>query len=151
MLIPSTPSKLDNQQPEQADEDIDPCVLPLEADIRRMIHAYFTGVGLVFPYIHEQTFRRSYEEVSTDGFKRFRRAWLALLNMMFALVKGLEKNSSNQVDELLGQSDIFYRRALGLCTKEMLRGSNIETGWHALRCDRILSRLTLGQFNISYS
>ena len=151
MLIPSTPSRLDNQQPEKVDEDIDPCVLPLEADIRRMIHAYFTGAGQVFPYIHEQTFRRSYEEVSTENFKRVRRTWLALLNMMFALVKGLEKNSSNQVDELLGQSDIFCRRALALGTKEMLWGSNIETGWHSLHRDRILSRLTLGQFNISYS
>ncbi|KUM58158.1 hypothetical protein ACN42_g9007 [Penicillium freii] len=62
--------------------------------------------------------------MSENKFK-IRRTWLGLLNMMLAMVK-ITAPSEEPAEQRIAAADVFYKRALGLCGKEMLRGTTVE-------------------------
>ena len=100
--------------------------LPPEDETRILIDGYFAESGVLFPYLHEQTFLETYEEMKRNNFSRIRRTWLGLLNMVLALATTTSFNKEKRAEERFQQSDIFYQRALGLCDKQILRGTSLE-------------------------
>lgn len=102
--------------------------LPPEAETRALLDGYFGESGVLFPYLHEETFLKTYEDVKRDNFSKIRRTWLGLLNMVLALATTTNFNKEKKAEERFRQSDIFYQRALGLCDKEIMRGTSLEIG-----------------------
>jgi hypothetical protein len=88
--------------------------LPSEEVMQKLLDIYFDTVGVVFPFIHEETMREAYAEFKANGFTKVRRTWLGTLNMMFAIASTFhqyEEPSKTRADS----SDTFYERAKGLC------------------------------------
>ena len=105
--------------------------LPPEGETRILIDGYFAESGVLFPYLHEQTFLETYEEMKRNNFSKIRRTWLGLLNMVLALATTTSFNKEKRAEERFQQSDIFYQRAIGLCDKQILRGTSLEIGQSA--------------------
>lgn len=99
--------------------------LPADSEVRRLMDAYFSNTGLLFPYIHEGTFRQKYDEMQRKGSSSVQKTWLALLNIMLAIA--ISTSSDSSYLERQKESDIFYRRSIALCREQMLRASNLET------------------------
>ncbi|KAJ5954862.1 C6 transcription factor [Penicillium viridicatum] len=105
-------------------EGTDIFALPPPHETSQLVHKYFTDTGILFPYIHPLSFLETYRGMSENKFK-IRRTWLGLLNMMLAMVK-ITAPSEEPAEQRIAAADVFYKRALGLCGKEMLRGTTVE-------------------------
>ncbi|RKK75257.1 hypothetical protein BFJ69_g7847 [Fusarium oxysporum] len=102
-------------------------ILPPETE--RLIQSYFSNTGLLFPYIHKETFLETYEKVKSQGFRiTVQRTWLGLLNMILAMAASTTDYTEDAVEHRAEQSDVYYRRARQLCKTQMFRGSTLETG-----------------------
>lgn len=102
--------------------------LPPSNETSELIQRYFSDTGLLFPYLHEPTFRETYGQLVRDGFTKVRRTWLGLLNMVLAMATITASAGNTRADARIKASDVFYQRALGLCGKEILRGTTLEVG-----------------------
>lgn len=102
--------------------------LPTEERTCELISRYFSDTGLLFPYIHEETFWESYNEMKSSNFTRTRRSWLGLLNIIMALATSTTIDTGSSAEERLRECDIYYQRAMGLCEKQMMRGTSFEIG-----------------------
>jgi hypothetical protein len=91
-----------------------------------LLQQYFSNTGLLFPYIHEKTFLTTYAEAQANGFKEVNRTWLGLLNIILALVTSTEIRTNQSAQERAALSDIYYQRAIGLCDKQVMRGTSLE-------------------------
>ena len=105
---------------------VDIYFVPAEAEIRRLMKSYFDYIGSLYPYVHEATFSRTYEETRRNNFKEVRRTWLALFNMVLALATGVPYNSDVTVQQRTERADVFYQRAMILCKEQMTRGTSLE-------------------------
>ena len=54
--------------------------LPAESQTLELIEMYFSDTGLLFPYLHKETFIETYAQLRR-GQTAVRRTWLGLLNM----------------------------------------------------------------------
>ena len=102
--------------------------LPNETITRNLIARYFGDTGLLFPYIHEQTFLNTYNEIKTNGFTKIRRAWLGLLNMIMAMATSTTIVNGLSAEKRARESDVYYQRAMGLCKEQIMRGTSLEIG-----------------------
>lgn len=102
--------------------------LPSEATTRDLISRYFSDTGLLFPYIHEQAFLDTYNEINANDFTKIRRTWLGLLNMIMAMATSTTVKSRLSAEKRAKDSDIYYQRATGLCEKQIMRGTSLEIG-----------------------
>lgn len=103
-------------------------VLPPDHETRKLIQSYFSNTGLLFPFIHQESFLETYEHMRQQNFRiNVRRTWLGLLNMILAMAicTGWAEDGTEYQNE---QSDVYYRRATELCKTQMLRGTTLETG-----------------------
>lgn len=100
--------------------------IPPETVARSLIHSYFTYIGILYPYIHEVTFIETYEEMKRNSFKKVRRVWLGLFNMVLALASSVPYRTDVTVEQRTEQANEFYQRALGLCREQMMRGTSLE-------------------------
>lgn len=106
-----------------------PLALPSEADTRKLVSLYFSNTGLLFPYLHEATFVAEYDRLVANGFKKARRTWLGLLYMVLAMSSStLIVGSKEERQQRNVESESLYRRAMMLCDRQALRGTNVETG-----------------------
>ncbi|KAJ5753289.1 C6 transcription factor [Penicillium odoratum] len=105
-------------------EETDIFALPSHEETSQLVHKYFTDTGILFPYIYPHSFLETYRGMSENKLK-IRRTWLGLLNMMLAMVK-ITAPSEEPAAQRIATADVFYKRALGLCGKEMLRGTTLE-------------------------
>ncbi|RTE73557.1 hypothetical protein BHE90_012026 [Fusarium euwallaceae] len=104
-------------------------ILPPDQEMQRLIRAYFSNTGLLFPYIHEEAFLDTYERFRASGFRtNVRRTWLGLLNMIFAMATCTSCWEESGSDYRFEQSDVYYRRARELCQIQMFRGTTLEIG-----------------------
>jgi len=103
-------------------------ILPPELKTRDLITRYFSNTGLLFPYLHEQAFLETYDQMKNDNFKRVRRTWLGLLNMVLALATSTTVQSDLTAKIRAADSDVYYERALQLCEKQLMRGTSLEVG-----------------------
>ncbi|RYP14197.1 hypothetical protein DL765_006558 [Monosporascus sp. GIB2] len=112
--------------------------LPPDHLTERLLREYFTNTGLLFPYIHEQSFIETYKQLKQNGFRsNVRRTWLALLNMMLAMATCA---TASRADPgcAFADSDVFYKRASELCKTQMLRGTTLETVQYLLLTSQYL-------------
>jgi len=100
-----------------ASSSLDPSItfLPTVSEMDSLLDLYFNTVGVVFPFIHEETTRKIYAECLSTGFTRVRKTWLGTLNTMFAMATMLDRDTFPSAKNRLEASEVFYRRAIGLC------------------------------------
>lgn len=95
--------------------DPQPTVLPSVEEMDSLLDIYFDTAGAVFPFIHEQTMRKTYTECRLNGFTRARRTWLGTLNMIFAMASSFDRDHVRSAKKRFDRANIFYKRALELC------------------------------------
>ncbi|KAK7531940.1 C6 transcription factor [Phyllosticta citribraziliensis] len=100
--------------------------IPTEADESRLVDDFFSNTALIFPFLHERTFRQRYHEMKTDQAKPVQKSWLALFNMVLAIAVSVSRTDISAIDRQR-ESDAFYRRALHLSRGQMMRCSSLET------------------------
>lgn len=101
--------------------------LPPDHETSALIDQYFANTGLLFPYLHEETFRETYAQLKKHN-ATTRRTWLGVLNMVLALATHTTVLQLGQVDKRQIQSEQFYRRANGLCAEYVMNGASLEIG-----------------------
>ncbi|KAF4990011.1 hypothetical protein FDECE_14526 [Fusarium decemcellulare] len=114
-------------------------ILPPDSEVQRLIRAYFSNTGLLYPYIYEKDFLDTYERLRAGDFRsNVRRTWLGLLNMILAMATCTScwENSGN--DYRFEQSDMYYRRARELCPAQIFRGTTLETVQYLLLVSQYL-------------
>ena len=99
--------------------------LPPENETLDLLLQYFSDTGLLFPYIHKETFLETYAEMRQKT--QIRRTWLGLLNIVLALATSTRRGGLS-AEKRAEESDVYYRRAFGLCDKQMMRGTSLEVG-----------------------
>ncbi len=100
--------------------------LPPPAEMESLIDFYFNGTGLLFPFIHEATFRSTYQELQVSGFSKVRRTWLGLLNMMMAMGSFYDLGDTTSAKDSFERSHTFYSRAVAVCDGLSKRSPNLE-------------------------
>ncbi|KUL87719.1 hypothetical protein ZTR_05827 [Talaromyces verruculosus] len=98
--------------------------LPPDQETSALIDQYFANTGLLFPYLHEETFRETYAQLKHDN-AATRRTWLGVLNMVLAMATHTSVLQMGQA-ERQRQSEAFYRRANGLCAEHVMNGASVE-------------------------
>lgn len=107
------PSRANSPPPELADEK--PHALPPQAHGQELIKSYFERVHLFFPMIEERKFWSTY----LYGDRRDS-AWLALLNMVFALGSLASSTSDNEAHY------VYFNRSRQHLTLESFGSGNLE-------------------------
>lgn len=102
--------------------------LPPEEETSALVDSYFNDTALLFPYIHEDSFRGMYARLPRGNPKAMRRTWLGLLNMILAMATYVGASPHNSVEARHAGSEAFYRRATGLCEGHISRTANLEIG-----------------------
>lgn len=100
--------------------------LPSSEEADHLLDFYFNTAGVVFPFIHEETMRKTYAECKLNGFTKVRRTWLGTLNMLFAMSCTFNRDRYPSAKERSARSDVFYKRALGLCGELSKRVVSLE-------------------------
>lgn len=106
--------------------------LPPESKVRELLAVYFSNTGLLFPYIHRETFLETYEEMKRNNFTKVRRTWLGLLNIVMALTTSLKVYENMSAEKRASESDVYYQRAKGLCDSRIMRGTSLEIGEYSI-------------------
>ena len=98
------------------------------AETLALVKTYFSNSGLLFPYIHEETFLETYEIMERDNFHGVRRTWLGLFHMVLALARSTTVDTDFDAGERMLLSETYYQRARGICGEQMMRGTSLEVG-----------------------
>ncbi|RAQ51357.1 C6 transcription factor [Aspergillus flavus] len=106
--------------------DSSPTTLPSVEEMDSLLDIYFDTAGAVFPFIHEDTMRKTYTECRLNGFTRARRTWLGTLNMMFAMASSFDRDHVASAKKRFERSNIFYKRAQELCSDLSRRVISLE-------------------------
>jgi hypothetical protein len=127
------------RRPREGDDAVGANLLPPHAETVKLIRAYFGNTGLLFPFIHQETFLATYEDMRSQRFRgRLRRTWLGLLNMILAMAVCTSGWAEDGAEYRPEQSDVYYRRAEELCRTQMLRGTTLETVQYLLLTSQYL-------------
>lgn len=89
--------------------------LPSAQEMEVMLDVYFSTAGVVFPFIDEESFRKTYANGKATGFTIVRRTWLGSLNMIFAMACHFDRGSIKSRRLRKEKSDVFFKRATDLC------------------------------------
>lgn len=109
--------------------------LPPHHETELLLQHFFSTTGVLFPYIHKDSFMQTYESLKAQSFRgKVRRIWLALLNVMLAMAT-CERSQENFRDTTkAAKSHAFYQRSQELCDEQILHGTTLETGKRAMLC-----------------
>jgi hypothetical protein len=122
---------------DRAHEKVNIYTLPTDSVARELLAWYFSNTGVLFPYLHEQSFMATFDQVSKDKFKGVRRTWLALLNMVLAhaavhvrdtsTTPGSADSTGFSAD---AASEMYFKRAFGLYNEKTADGpgTSVEVG-----------------------
>ncbi|PKS07195.1 hypothetical protein jhhlp_005796 [Lomentospora prolificans] len=105
---------------------LNPFELPPPAETLGLIHQYFANTGLLFPFIHRESFIQTYHEVAASNFSKVRRSWLGLLNMILAMSISTAYPSDLPHDRRRAESNVFFHRAMALCENQIRFGASLE-------------------------
>lgn len=100
---------------------ISPTILPPEAEMDALLSTYFNAYGSLFPFLHEPTFRETYNECKASGFVKARRSWLGVLNMTFAMATHIDQSAETSAKHRFRRSYVFFQRAVSLCSQLSMR------------------------------
>ncbi|TQV90727.1 hypothetical protein V2A60_006935 [Cordyceps javanica] len=100
--------------------------LPAVGDMEVMINRYFNTMGLLFPFLHEATFRHTYHAFKASGFNKVRQTWLGELNLIFAIASNINRKQGKTSKQCFQESLVYYRRAMSLCGASSLRSVSLD-------------------------
>ncbi|KAJ5663727.1 transcriptional regulatory protein GAL4 [Penicillium longicatenatum] len=100
--------------------------LPSEQRTWSLIQVYFEKTGQLLPFIHEASFCETYFRMREENFKRVRRTWLGLLNIVLAIATSLHTEGDLPTGKRIQESDIYFQRANGLCDRDSKRNASLE-------------------------
>lgn len=100
--------------------------LPAVADMEVMMDRFFNTMGLLFPFLHEATFRQTYNAFKASGFNKVRQTWLGELNLIFAIASNINRKQGRTSKQCFEESLIYYRRAMSLCGASSLRSVSLD-------------------------
>lgn len=106
----------------------DAFTVPSEEETTRLIQSYFSDTGLLFPYIHEETFRKTYISARACRFRGVKKSWLGLLNMVMAMATSTDMDAGMNAAERAVHADVYLGRAKALCVSQMMTSASVETG-----------------------
>ena len=89
--------------------------LPSAEEMDRMLDVYFDTGGTVFPFIHRESMRKMYMDCKANGWTRVQRTFLGTLNVIFATVVSLDRDTIPSARERQERANIFFKRATDLC------------------------------------
>jgi hypothetical protein len=125
---PPSPRPIRQGKDEGSGNQVNLYALPHDSQIMDLIRRYFNDTGYLFPYLHEETFLRTYMEFRGQAQPKVRRTWLGLLNMLLAIATSTKVDGDLDAAGRSEESNIYYQRALGLCQKQIMRGTSLEVG-----------------------
>ncbi|CAH0052294.1 unnamed protein product [Clonostachys solani] len=99
--------------------------LPADGVVTALIDKYFSDTGLLFPYLHEESFRNTYAQLKSNAVA-ISRTWLGLLNMVLAIATHTSTSPSSDAEARSEQAGQFYRRANSLCNDHVMNGASLE-------------------------
>lgn len=102
--------------------------LPPGEETLALIQHFFASTGVLFPYIHENSFLNTYFQMRATTFHTVKRSWLGLLNIILAMATSTSSTSNLCATERTEASDIFFCRARALCDKQIRHGTSLEVG-----------------------
>lgn len=102
--------------------------LPPADETLALIEHYFSNTGLLFPYIHRESFFDTYRELTLTSCQKVRRSWLGLLNMVLAMSTNTSLATHLTAQQRSAKSEVFFARAMALCEKQIRSGSSLEIG-----------------------
>ncbi|KAK2063698.1 fungal-specific transcription factor domain-containing protein [Colletotrichum caudatum] len=117
----------DSFDPRKLEKTSEACRLPPEEEVTRLVRQYFGDTGILFPYIHEETFWKTFAHYQSIGLHNARYSWLAVLNMIMALASSTTSTANLGLGDRQAASEAHYRRAKSLSLSEMMTGSNLES------------------------
>ncbi|KAJ3521117.1 hypothetical protein NM208_g13442 [Fusarium decemcellulare] len=103
-----------------------PSTMPSAEEMDALLDTYFSVYGTLFPFIHEPTFRETYNECKASAFTKARRTWLGLLNMTFAMASNVDLSAEVSAKERFRKSSIFFARAASLCDGLVVRTVSLD-------------------------
>ncbi|KAL4928070.1 putative C6 transcription factor [Aspergillus undulatus] len=98
--------------------------LPPDHETTSLIDQYWATTGMLYPFLHEETFRDTYAQLKR-GSTATRRTWLGLLNMVLAMATHTKVLSRDQ-ERQRALPETFYRRANKLCAEYVMTGASLE-------------------------
>ncbi|KIW90318.1 uncharacterized protein Z519_08962 [Cladophialophora bantiana CBS 173.52] len=118
-------------------------MLPPRKHADDLVDAYFERVHLLYPFIHEPTFRNQYECLWADR-TSCEVAWLAVANMVFAY--GCEFNSSNGELDCSERASPYVGRAKSIILSHVFEDFNLHlTQGMLLLCHYLQGALKLNE------
>ncbi|KAL8405196.1 hypothetical protein RB594_009920 [Gaeumannomyces avenae] len=100
--------------------------LPPEAEMVQLIRHYFSDTSLLFPFIHEDTFRATYRVARASNFRRVRQSWLSLLYMVLAIAATTNSQADMDGPTRAARAEAFFTRAKSLSLNQMIAGAGVE-------------------------
>lgn len=100
--------------------------LPPAQEMDRMLDVYFKTAGTVFPFIHEESMRKTYTTCKASNWTRVRRTFLGTLNVIFATIASADQDAIPSARERQERSNIFFKRATALCSELSKQVISIE-------------------------
>ncbi|KLU92904.1 hypothetical protein MAPG_11852, partial [Magnaporthiopsis poae ATCC 64411] len=101
-------------------------LLPPEAEMMPLIGRYFSDTGLLFPFVHEESFRATYRSARASNFGRVRQSWLSLLYMVLAMATTISSQAGVDAPTRAARGEAFFTRAKALSLNQMIAGASVE-------------------------
>jgi hypothetical protein len=93
----------------------------------RLVNQFFSGIGLLFPYIYKKAVLDGIEEMKMTHFYGVRRSWLCLLNTIMAFATCVTTTLQDRKENCTAEADFFLQRALKLLPNFALKPANLES------------------------
>lgn len=124
VYVPGEYSPMATETSQSSDSSM--TALPPAAKIEDLMRVYFHTMGLLFPFLHEPTFRDTYDRFKRSEFRTVRRTWLGVLNMIMAMATNIGRGGGLSAKQRLETSLVFYRRAVALCNPPSIRTVSLD-------------------------
>ncbi|CAK46090.1 hypothetical protein M747DRAFT_286646 [Aspergillus niger ATCC 13496] len=108
------------------DQPSSPTTLVSETEMDSLLDIYFNDYGSLFPFLHEPTFRDTYNEYKASGFVKARRGWLGVLTMTFAMATHINQNGKVSAKHRFRRSHVLFQRAVSLCSELSVRTVSLD-------------------------
>ncbi|KAI1344808.1 fungal-specific transcription factor domain-containing protein [Xylariaceae sp. FL0016] len=100
--------------------------IPPAAETEALVEHFFGDTAALFPYVHQKCFAKTYEDVKSSNFTRFRRSWLGILNMVLAMATITKADPASNASDRAARAEVFFDRARSLCLNQLTGGASVE-------------------------
>ncbi|GAA91340.1 C6 transcription factor [Aspergillus luchuensis IFO 4308] len=103
-----------------------PATFVSETEMDSLLDIHFNDYGSLFSFLHEPTFRDTYNEYKASGFVNARRGWLGVLTMTFAMATHINQNGKVSAKHRFRGSHVLFQRAVSLCSELSVRTVSLD-------------------------